>query len=80
LRDLQTDLCEDGIHLLVKDHASILGGTDQRRNQDSNVMTLMQIFAHTSDNTILQESEASFGESDPQRLKLWSLFEGWKIQ
>ena len=67
-RNLQTDLFEDCIDLLVKDHASILGRTDQRINQDRNVMTLMQIFAHPSDNTILRESEASFGESDPQRL------------
>ena len=33
-------------------------------------MTLVEILAHTGDNSIPQESEASFGESDPQRLKL----------
>jgi hypothetical protein len=29
----------------------------------------MTVFAHTSDGTMPDESEASFGESDPQRLK-----------
>src|SRR4029450_12907038 len=39
-------------------------------NQDRDVMALMQILAHTSDDNTLGASEASFGESDPQRLKL----------
>ena len=69
LRDLPTDLCKDGIDLGVKDHAAILGWTDQRIHQDRDMMTLLHILAHTSDDNTLGASEASFGESDPQRLK-----------
>ena len=69
LRDLPTDLCKDGIDLGVTDHAAILGWTDQRIHQDRDMMTLLHILAHTSDDNTLGASEASVGESDPQRLK-----------
>ena len=45
LRDLQTDFCKDGIDLGVKDHAAILGWTDQRIHQDRDMMTLMHILS-----------------------------------
>jgi hypothetical protein len=68
-RNLQTALFAYRINRFIKDHASILGGTDEMINQDRDVMALMQILAHMSDDTTLGASEASFGESDPQRLK-----------
>jgi len=34
------------------------------------IVPLMTIVAHNSDNTISEKAEASFEESDPQRLKI----------
>jgi hypothetical protein len=41
---------------------------------DITTVPLMTIVAHTNDNTISEKAEASFEESDPQRLKLPLLF------
>ena len=68
--DVQTDLFEYRVDLLVKDNASLFGRAHDMVNQDGDVVAFMSIFAHESDNNISEESEASFGESDPQRLTL----------
>jgi len=68
LGNVETDLFEHGVHFRVKDHTAILGRTDQVVEQDRDVVALMRILTHEPDNTISKASEASFGESDPQRL------------
>jgi hypothetical protein len=68
LGDLQTDVFECRVDRLVKDDAAILGRTHEMGQQDGDIVALLLIFAHASDKTISQESEASFGESAPQRL------------
>jgi hypothetical protein len=39
-------------------------------DQHGDIVALMNIFAHTSYDITPESSEASFGESDPQRLSL----------
>jgi hypothetical protein len=66
--DFQTDVLECGINLLVKDNTTVLGWTNQVVDQHGDIVALMNIFAHTSYDITPESSEASFGESDPQRL------------
>jgi len=40
----------------------------------------MTIVAHTSDNTISEKAEASFEESDPQRLKVGLFFDAINLK
>ena len=44
-------------------------------HQDGNIVALVLIFAHEPDTNTSKASEASFGESDPQRFKgaMWAL-------
>jgi hypothetical protein len=69
LGNVETDLLEDPVDFRVKDDAAVLGRTHQMIEQDRDVVALVRILTHEPDKTISKVSEASFGESDPQRLK-----------
>src|SRR6266566_1540990 len=68
--DVQADVFEHRVDLRVKDDTSILSRTHDVVDQCRDIVPLMTIVAHKSDNTISEKAEASFEESDPQRLKL----------
>jgi hypothetical protein len=52
--NVQTDLFKHRINTGVKHNTSIFGRTDQMVHQYGNIVALMDIFAHTSDNTFFQ--------------------------
>jgi hypothetical protein len=66
--DVQADVFEYHVDLRVKDDTSLLGRTHDVGDQGRDIVPLLTIVAHTSDNTISEKAEASFEESDPQRL------------
>lgn len=68
-----TDLLQHGVNLCIKDDAAVLGRTHQMVEQDRDIVALVRILTHEPDNTISKESEASFGEPDPQRLIITEL-------
>jgi hypothetical protein len=70
--DFQADFFESGINLLAKHDTPVFGWTHQMVDQHGDIVALMDIFAHESYGNIPEQSEASFGESDPQRLKIRS--------
>ena len=67
--DVQADVFAHRVDLRVKDDTSILGRTHDVVDQCRDIVPLMTIVAHNSDNTISEKAEASFEESDPQRFK-----------
>src|SRR6266581_4635463 len=67
--DVQADVFEHRVDLRVKDDTSILGRTHDVVDQCRDIVPLMTIVAHNSDNTISEKAEASFEESDPQRIE-----------
>ena len=66
--DVQADVFAHRVDLRVKDDTSILGRTHDGGDQCRDIVPLMTIVAHKSDNTISEKAAASFEESDPQRL------------
>jgi hypothetical protein len=64
--NLQTDLFEHGIDMPVKHDTSILGWTDQMVHQDRDIVTLMNIFAHTSDNNGSKQAKQASGNLTPR--------------
>jgi hypothetical protein len=66
--DVQADFFEYRVDLRVKNDPSILGRTHDVVDHCRNIMPFMTIIAHKSDNNISEKAEASFEESDPQRL------------
>jgi hypothetical protein len=68
--DVQADVFAHRVDLRVTDDTSILGRTHDVGDQCRDIVPLMTIVAHNSDNTISEKAEASFEESDPQRLRV----------
>jgi hypothetical protein len=64
--NLQTHLFQHGIHVGVKHDASILGRTDQMVHQDGDIVALMHIFAHTSDNNGYKQAKQASGNLTPR--------------
>jgi len=54
--DVQTDLFENRINTGVEHDAAIFRRTDQMIHQDGDMVALMDIFAHTSDNNLMVRS------------------------
>jgi len=69
LSHIQAYFFEYRVNLRVKDDPSILGRTHDVVEHWGDIMPLMTIVTHKRDNTISEKAEASFEESDPQRLK-----------
>src|SRR3989442_4318135 len=67
--DVQADVFAHLVDLRVHDDTSILGRTHDVVDQCRDIVPLMTIVAHNSDNTISEKAEASFKESNPQRYK-----------
>ena len=67
---VQADFFAHRIDLRVKDDPSILGRTHDVVDQCRDLVPLMTIVAHKNDNNISEKAEASFEESDPQRLNV----------
>ena len=78
--DVQADVFAHRVDLRVKDDTSILGRTHDVVDQCRDIVPLMTIVAHNSDNTISEKAEASFEESDPQRLNLRIIVSDWDGQ
>ena len=64
--NLQADLFEYGINTGVKHDAPIFGRTDQMVHQDGDVVALMDIFAHTSDNNGYKQAKQASGNLTPR--------------
>ena len=69
LRDCQPALCESGINLLAENDTPLLGGAYHMGHQHGDIGARMHVCAQKSYVNTPEQSEASFGESDPQRLK-----------
>ena len=67
LRDFQANFFESGINLLSKNDPPIFGWTHQMIDQHGDIVALMDILTHKGYGNTPEQSEASFGESDPQR-------------
>ena len=64
--DVSTDLFEHRIDAGVKHNASIFGRTDSMGHQDRDIVTLMDIFAHTSDNNGYKQAKQASGNLTPR--------------
>ena len=61
-----TDLFEHRINTGVKHNTSIFGRTDQMVHQYGNIVALMDIFAHTSDNNFFKQAKQASGNLTPR--------------
>ena len=64
--NLHTDLFEHGIDTGVKHDASLFCRTDQMVHQDGDIVALMEIFAHTSDNNFFKQAKQASGNLTPR--------------
>ena len=64
--NVQTDLFEHRIHAGIKHHTAIFGRTDQMIHQDGDIVALMDIFAHTSDNNGSKQAKQASGNLTPR--------------
>jgi len=64
--DVQTDLFEHRIDTGVKHDTSIFGWTDQMIHEDGDIVALMDIFAHTSDNNGFRQAKQASGNLTPR--------------
>ena len=64
--NVQTNFFEHCINTGVKHNTSIFGRTDQMVHQDGNIVALMDIFAHTSDNNFFKQAKQASGNLTPR--------------
>jgi len=64
--NVQTDCFKHPINTRVKHDTTILRRADQMIHEDGDIVALMDIFAHTSDNNCIKQAKQASGNLTPR--------------